>query len=321
MIALCCGVAALVLVIRASRREGTPDTSGLGETGASAADGSVRDQRGAAGAPGRPRVQAARGTGANAPAGTAHGPTRLGETTEGHRGAPLRRRPPPAVAAGGLALREGSERVLEAPRHRPDLPPAGRSSLQIPAEATDDSVPEAIPDIAYDGGADHVFDTGSQTEVSDAGKISGEAGTIAFWIEPGWERNSQEAASFVQLGDNGLRIIKNGNSLRFEYTDSAGNVHGGGADIGDWQAGDWRHVTASWTGSTLSLYVDGGQVFLNHAPPLPDFGSETKLYVGSASPHGAPVAVGQISYLTVLNREVSGDEVRRMFESGGPPPQ
>jgi hypothetical protein len=45
------------------------------------------------------------------------------------------------------------------------------------------------------------------------------------------------------------------------------------------------------------------------------------LFVGSALPNGAQAAPGQLSYLTVMNRPVSSDEVRQIFESGRAPSQ
>jgi hypothetical protein len=199
------------------------------------------------------------------------------------------------------------------------VPEAGSPGTQSADGAVEDAVAEEVPDVVYDGGADNVFDTASQVKIDDAGAVSGAAGTIAFWIEPQWQRDGPSQATFVQLGDNGVQIFKQGDMLRFQYVANDGEVFGGGGQIGNWRAGDWRHVAATWMGGTLALYVDGTQLFLNGAPAPPDLQSDATLYVGSALPGGAPAAPGKLSYLTVLNRTASGEEIMRMFESGGAP--
>jgi hypothetical protein len=198
----------------------------------------------------------------------------------------------------------------------PELPPA-RDEDGVRTEETTDAAAFEIPDVAYDGGGDHVFNTASQVEVTDARTIEGGAGTIAFWIEPAWEAFNQDHASFVRVGENGLQLAKYDNHLRFRYIDNTGNEYGGEADIGEWEPGEWRHVTATWMGGKLALYVDGGQVFLNHGP-TPGLQGDLKLYVGTPASTSA-VAPAQLSYLTVLNREASVDEVKQMFESGRAP--
>ena len=335
VIALCCAVGAVALGVRLRSSDETGGVSSSATTGPRLADRRVGEDRGvgdprsAAGAPGESRAGAGDPTGSKLRGPSVGESTRPGELTQGNRGDRVRR-PPSTGAAGGIAgarsgvggkltLPEGAEQASGAALDHHDVPPAERPDTQTAAEATDDPVPEEIPEVAYDG-ADQVFDTGSQVEITDAGTISGDAGTISFWIKPEWKRGSREDANFVQLGDSGLQILKEGNSMRFQYTDSTGNMYGGGADVSDWQAGNWRHVTATWTGSTLSLYVDGGQVFLNGSPTPPDLHSDTTLYVGSAFPSGIPAAAGQLSHLTVLNRQATAAEVAQMYQSGGGPP-
>jgi hypothetical protein len=228
--------------------------------------------------------------------------------------------------SAGVGARGGSDQ-LDRPQdpgrtlklNRDDVPSAGSPGTQTVEGAMEDAAAEEISDVVYDGGADTVFDTASQVQIDDAGAVSGEAGTIAFWIEPQWQRDGPSEATFVQLGDNGLQIFKQGDTLRFQYVANNGEVYGGGGSIANWQAGDWRHVAGTWMGNTLALYVDGTQLFLNGAPAPPDLQSDATLYVGSALPGGAPAAPGKVSYLTVLNRPASGDEIMRMFESGGAP--
>src|SRR6185295_5119290 len=205
---------------------------------------------------------------------------------------------PPGAGSG--------ERTSEAP------PEAAAAPAQ--QEAPDNPRPAA--QVLYDSG-DHVFDTASQVELTDAGSINGQAGTLSFWVQPEWQPNNGDAVSFMQLGDSGLQIMKNGSQLRLGLSDGSG-LQGGGADIGNWQAGEWRQVTVTWADNALSLYIDG-QPQVNGAPVPPQFQENLRLYVGgSAFPDRPAVALAQLAYVTVLNRDSSRDEVRQMFESGGP---
>lgn len=324
IIALCCAVAALALFTRVWRSDSDSDptrpASRPGEAASEAADTRGRDEsdRGAARA-------GAGDNGANPRVGSAGG--------AGDRSERLRRRmaaidakqnsPGGGSAAADAAGRSGEldrpedpERTLKL--NRDNVPQAGSPGTQTAEGAIEDAAAEEISEVVYDGGADAVFDTGSQVKVDDAGAVSGEAGTIAFWVEPQWQHDGPSEATFVQLGDNGLQIVKQGDTLRFQYVDNNGEVFGGGGDIANWQAGDWRHVAATWMGGTLALYIDGAQIFLNGAPPPPDLSNAT-IYVGSALAGGAPAAPGKVSYLTILNRTASGEEITQMFESGGAP--
>jgi hypothetical protein len=180
-------------------------------------------------------------------------------------------------------------------------------------------VGDAAPEVAYDGGATHTFSTNGQVQVADAGPISGESGTVSFWLRPGWESKSEADATFVMLGDSGMQIVKNVNFLRFEYVDGTGVERALGTDIAAWRAGEWRQVTATWDYGSIQLYVDGKLVSKGGYPDPPDFQEETKLYVGSKFKRNTPIAPGELSHLTVLNRSSSPDEIGSSFESGPRP--
>jgi len=342
-IALGCAVVGLVLVWR-MQRPNTPGDVEQPSHASRATGGEPRtlEQQRAVGAAG---AGAAAETREGSRSGSVSGATRRGDTTSTDRSAQIRSRLPPRLAApqGGAvegepgaagevpsALRgqiADAQGPSAAKRALPDtsvpgrdvrstghdLQPVESAAAEPAADDAHNAVPPAMPEVAYDG-ADRIFDTASRTEVPEAAEINDKAGTISFWFQPEWQHSNQDNAGFVQLGDSGLQIIKEGNYLRFQYTDGTG---GGAVDISNWEAGAWRQVTATWVDNTLSLYLDGEKVFVNHASTPPDFhGTAPRLYVGSGFPNA--VALGQLSNLTVLNRGASSDEAKQMFQSGPP---
>ena len=173
--------------------------------------------------------------------------------------------------------------------------------------ATDGRAAEAA-DVAFDGG-DAQYQTQAQVEVPDVGKITGAAGTMSFWLEPGWQEGNQDDATLMNLGDGRLQIIKNVGFLRFEFVDDGGNAGGIGTSIAEWREGEWHQVTAVWNGSQYSLYVDGQLVSQTVHDGRVDLPSDAKLYIGSSFPEGRPVARGTIGSVDVHNRPLGPGEV------------
>lgn len=322
MLAAGCAVVAVALAWRAFSPDTASERVASVESGASndarwpderSASGEPWSRRGAGPSNGvKPGERRAAGTnadakqwsgrGAPAIAGAAKGTTRSGT---GHGGDAA------GEATGQVPRRYGGDDQLQ-PRLTHDELPVGPGTGQD----ADEPVVDEIPEVPYEGG-ETVFNTGSRVEITEAGPITGDAGTISFWLEPQWDQGELADGTFVQLGDSGLQIVKSGNNLRFELVGSGGEEFGGGVDISAWQAGDWRNVTATWNGNTLSLYVDGAQMFLNTPPRGPNFQTGTQLYVGSQPPSNGAAARAQLSYLTVMNRVATFDEVHQIYESGG----
>lgn len=261
--------------------------------------------------------------------GTANRPRRGGERPSSGFGAPARPRLPDAITDGS---RRGGEDVAEErgsiegdeiasgqPLTGHDLPAAHGSAAQPGAAgAESDTMPENRPNVVYDGG-DRVFDTTSRQQITDRRPITGDAGSISFWAQPQWESGNEDRASFVQIGENGLRIVKDGDFLRFEYTDAHGdNQLGGVADISNWQAGQWRYIAASWQGGALALYVDGQRMRLTTPTEPPPVQNDPRLYVGTVTADGVQAPPSQVGLLNVMNRALTAGEIAAIHQKGPP---
>ena len=209
-------------------------------------------------------------------------------------------------ASGGLA----SSGV-----HAPRAGQAGAGSA--PPGATDARAGDTAStrtDVAFDSG-DAAYETQAQVEVPDVGKITGAAGTMSFWLQPGWQEGNQDDATLMNLGDGRLQIVKNVGFLRFEFVDDAGGTGGLGTSIAEWREGEWHQVTATWNGTQYALYVDGQLVSQTVHDGQVDLPSGAKLYIGSNFPEGRPVAHGTIGSVDLHNRPLGPGEVAGNFHA------
>lgn len=266
---------------------------------------------------------------------TSNRPQRGSERTSGGFGAPARPRVPEAVTGGEGSLRdpeavaeqrgtiEDNELAANPSIKGHDLPAsqgfaAQAAAASAGAAAENDTMPELRPNVVYQGG-DRVFDTSDRQQITDRRAITGEAGSISFWTQPQWEAGNADRASFVQIGENGLRIVKDGDNLRFEYTNSHGdNELGGVADISGWQAGEWRYIAGTWQGGSLVLYVDGQRMKLTTPTEPPPVQSDPRLYVGSVAGNGNPSAPAQMTGLEVSNAPMTLAQIAAAVKKGPP---
>ena len=197
-------------------------------------------------------------------------------------------------------------------------PRAGQTGAGSTAPgATDARAGDTRTDVAFDGG-DTAYETQApqaQVEVPDVGKITGAAGTMSFWLQPGWQEGNQDDATLMNLGDGRLQIVKNVGFLRFEFVDDTGGTGGVGTSIAEWREGEWHQVTAVWNGDQYSLYVDGQLVSQTVHDGRVDLPSGAKLYIGSNFPEGRPVAHGTIGSVDVHNRPLGPGEVAGNFNA------
>ena len=189
---------------------------------------------------------------------------------------------------------------------------AGQTAGTVPA--TPDT-PPANTDVAFDSGETASYPTDSQVEVPDVKKIAGQAGTMSFWLQPGWEDGNHDDATFMQLGDSRLQVIKNVNFLRFEFVDDNGVAGGIGAPIAEWKAGEWHQVATTWNGNQFAMYIDGQLVSQTVHDGRVDLAPGTRLFIGSDFPLSRPVAPGTIWGVDVSQQPWSARKVASQFQS------
>lgn len=126
------------------------------------------------------------------------------------------------------------------------------------------------------------FDLGDTLTYATADNLERTAGAIEFWVRPNWDGDDGQDYAFFEVGtswDNGIRLAKDG-ANNFRFLVWAGSAEYGIAHwVGDWQAGEWHHMAATWQEPEIALYEDGVLVGRETAQ-VPDVLSEP-LYVGS----------------------------------------
>ena len=266
--------------------------------------------------------------GAEVIAGTRRDPAHLGSSGPGRPGA--------VGGDGGSANTVASRDGVDAakPAGGGPQPQSGRSSAESPSG---DAPPETAPvllslplkgsvdpeqggsppktdGVVIDGDAVE-FPADAQYTLPAGGHVNGQAGSIAFDIEPRWDGSDQTNNSLLQIRDddawaNNLQIVKNLDSLRFVMIDSAGVQTDIVANIADWQANEPHRITATWGDSVMTLYVDGEAVGQMPFANSPTFKPTTPIHVGSDFPGSQyRSADGRISNLTIYGRPLRAGEI------------
>ena len=185
-------------------------------------------------------------------------------------------------------------------------------------EEAADAAGTVAPSTVYQSDKGTQYETINQTEPTELKDLSGEEGTVSFWVQPAWDGTSQDDAQFISIGDGQVRVYKNVNYLRFEITGADGTKASLGMPINDWNAGDWHQVAVTWDGRQLQLGVDGEVKSQNPYNTQLNF-DKPKLTVGTNEPSFRPIAPGALGGIVVRSRAMSGFALSRYYHSTRPP--
>lgn len=190
----------------------------------------------------------------------------------------------------------------------------GRLELSLDGETDLESLGAIVEGVELGNEDGAWFPADGTLAIPDAGAAVGREGAISFWVEPTWDGTAAGDHSLVQLRDpqrweNRIQIFKNGEYLRFLFTDGTGTESGVGTNIKSWAAGDRHHVTATWADGMTYLYVDGVLAGTNPYSGQLDMPPSTDLYLGSDHKGGLPGAEAIMSQFEAIDRELTADDV------------
>ena len=142
--------------------------------------------------------------------------------------------------------------------------------------------------------------------------------TVSSWIKTTNASTSRMLYKWDGGSNNDYILWKTGAGIpRFEINTSGGSVilSATAVDIND---GIWHHITGTYDGSTVSIYVDG--VFNNsiaHSGTLND--GTRPIVVGAENTTGATFSVnGQLDDVRIYDRAITDAEVTALYNMGTP---
>ncbi len=87
-------------------------------------------------------------------------------------------------------------------------------------------------------------------------ELNGNALTISFDVKPGKLSGMHEGAPYVTKGNTQFGVVQKGND-KLQFYLHTGLKHTLNVSLPENWMGEWHHVTASWDGKEMKLYIDG----------------------------------------------------------------
>lgn len=150
-----------------------------------------------------------------------------------------------------------------------------------------------------------LFDDNDVLTYPTADNLLRAKGGIEFWIKPSWNGDDDQGYTFLEVGEaweNRLLILKDGaNNLRLIIMDALGEETGVECWVGNWIAGEWHHIAASWQDEWLMLAMDGFPCKTRTFPigVIPPAWNAT-MYVGNSANQSQP-AMAAMDDLRISN--------------------
>ena len=158
------------------------------------------------------------------------------------------------------------------------------------------------------------FSLDSELAIPMAGRITGDAGSISFWVRPEGDTADLGNASLVQLRshyqfNDRLQIWKDGGSVRLVFADSNGQESGVMYVSDAWPSGEWRLVTTTWGNGENALYVNGLLAGKSQFEGEFNIRPDTLLHIGSNYSEDPRSLQGTVSQFHVFDRELDPEEI------------
>ena len=87
-------------------------------------------------------------------------------------------------------------------------------------------------------------------------ELSGKELTISFDVKPGKLSGMYEGAPYITKGNTQFGVVQKGGT-KLQFYLHSGVKHTLDVDLPDNWTGNWHHVTASWNGQEMKLFIDG----------------------------------------------------------------
>jgi len=159
-----------------------------------------------------------------------------------------------------------------------------------------------------------LFNENSEFAVPVVGKLTGDAGTISFWVRPGADVEETTNSSLLQLRsrheyENRLQLWQDGGKIRMVFADGSGTESGNAYEAPTWTADEWRQVTVTWGEGVNALYINGSLIGESKYEGGFNIKPDSMLHVGSNYANDSRSLNGAIQRVKVYDRRATSDEV------------
>ena len=122
-------------------------------------------------------------------------------------------------------------------------------------------------------------------------ELKGQALTISFDVKPGKLCGANEGAPYITKGNAQFGVVQRGeDKLRFYL--HAGKQFNLDVPLPENWKDRWHHVTASWDGKVMKLFIDGNE--MGHEETLPEMGGRRQPQIMAIDNYPYSVNIGRI---------------------------
>ena len=107
---------------------------------------------------------------------------------------------------------------------------------------------------------------------NDNVELTSKALTISFDVKPGKLSGMHEGAPYITKGNTQFGVVQKG-SDKLQFYIHTGIKHTLNVDLPENWVGKWHHVTASWDGKEMCLFIDGKKMGSESTEPAPSNGN------------------------------------------------
>ncbi len=240
--------------------------------------------------------------------------------------------PNPAAGAIGIGKTTSADHRQEDPGNATEPPQAPQPAPPEQAPSADDPIlslfdpgeertlgdPVVDNGVSVDSNAAR-FTSDSEFALAVGGALSGEGGSISFWVQPDGVAPDAGLASLVQLRshyrfEDRVQIWQDGPNVRLVFADNSGHEANVSYETDSWAPDEWRLVTATWGDGQNALYIDGQLIGARHYQGGFQVQPDTILHIGSNYIAESRSLDGAISRFRLYDRSLTPEEIAALAQ-------
>lgn len=156
----------------------------------------------------------------------------------------------------------------------------------------------------------------------DNSLLQQDQGMISFWIKPNWDGDDGKAHHLLRVGDpdiSGILVEKASTGMLRYVMASPYKITSARADISDWVAGEWHHITIVWMSFNKKplgtpLWIDkvavAGPIASGNAFLDPEIMDDKRVWIGDES---SDAVMDELIMRKDLSTELSREQIQLVY--------